>query len=197
MINVLVGICVGVALVTLVRFVKVPAGEVLWAHMGVFVSALKKETSQPFKILFFISMLFLICIAFALVRSGGAFVPRVQTLESYVPRVKQLEAVVAASIPKLDELKQQMDNIKLTSGPQGIQGKPGAVGPQGIQGKPGVAPEMITDIQAQFTTLKEQNIAFRQQIAYQQQTIEENRYLLKQIRQLRKKIKELDPENKE
>jgi len=185
MINVLVGICVGVALVTLVRFVKVPAGEVLWAHMGVFVSALKKETSQPFKILFFISMLFLICIAFALVRSGGAFVPRVQTLESYVPRVKQLEAVVAASIPKLDELKQQMDNIKLTSGPQGIQGKPG------------VAPEMITDIQAQFTTLKEQNIAFRQQIAYQQQTIEENRYLLKQIRQLRKKIKELDPENKE
>ena len=70
-------------------------------------------------------------------------------------------------------------------GPPGPQGPSGPQGEQGIQGPPGIPFEEITAMQAQITTLQQEN-------AQQQQMIDQNRSLLEQLPQLKKKIEELE-----
>ncbi len=85
----------------------------------------------------------------------------------------------AAAFDTMSITNREIAEIELTPGPQGEQGI------EGEQGPPGITPEEVAVMLNQITTLN-------QQIAQQQQIIDENRYLLNELPQLKKKIDALE-----
>jgi hypothetical protein len=62
----------------------------------------------------------------------------------------------------LQNLQNQIYNIQLIPGPQGLQGIQGSIGPQGLQGEPGpqgepgITPEEVVVMQSQIVSLQQQ-----------------------------------------